>query len=440
MQEYFFNLSDRIFALLHKEEYLSAYLSAEDSDFWRINHSKIRQAGTVKQAYLLVNLVRNKRTVKVKFSLSGDHDGDFSLWQHQLGRMRELVKTLPEDPYAVMKNEVSNSFDDHASDLPSSFDLMSELSYSFSTYDAVGIMASGKMMRGFTNSLGQKNWFNCSNFNCDWSIYDHSDNAVKNSYAGSHWSSSELADKLSYDQKMLSHLSAPSHSIKPGEYRVYLAPSAMVEIFELLSWNAFGLKSQKTKSSSLGRLLAGESFLTDQFNLREGYLEAASPRFNESGYLRAEKLDLITEGKYAQPLVSPQSAIEYGLDCNGASDSEAPHSLNMSGGKMEVSRVLQEIDHGLYISNLWYLNFSDLDACRMTGMTRFACFRVVNGQLQEPVNAMRFDESFYRMFGKNLVGLTDTPEVMMSSSTYQQRSSDSMCLPGALINDFRLTL
>ena len=58
------------------------------------------------------------------------------------------------------------------------------------------------------------------------------------------------------------------------------------------------------------------------------------------------------------------------------------------------------------MNNVWYLNYSDRSACRMTGMTRFATFWVEHGVIQAPLNVMRFDESIYRMLGEHLLGLT----------------------------------
>ena len=57
-----------------------------------------------------------------------------------------------------------------------------------------------------------------------------------------------------------------------------------------------------------------------------------------------------------------------------------------------------------------------------------------------PVAAMRFDDSLYRTFGSELVGLGRAREVQLSASTYFRRSSESAVLPGALIGSFALTL
>jgi predicted Zn-dependent protease len=76
----------------------------------------------------------------------------------------------------------------------------------------------------------------------------------------------------------------------------------------------------------------------------------------------------------------------------------------------------------------------------MTGMTRFACFWVEGGRLVAPMPVMRFDDSFLRMFGEGLVGLTDRAEMIPESSTYGGRQLSSLTTPGALVEGWRLTL
>ncbi len=73
-------------------------------------------------------------------------------------------------------------------------------------------------------------------------------------------------------------------------------------------------------------------------------------------------------------------------------------------------------------------------------MTRFATFWVENGRIAAPLNVMRFDETAYRALGENLLALTADRDFLPSSETYGGRSTDSVRLPGALIEGFRFTL
>ena len=73
-------------------------------------------------------------------------------------------------------------------------------------------------------------------------------------------------------------------------------------------------------------------------------------------------------------------------------------------------------------------------------MTRFATFWVEGGCIKAPVKVMRFDESLYRMLGENLIDLTIEREMIMDPGTYSRRSVASARLPGAIVNEFSLTL
>ena len=112
----------------------------------------------------------------------------------------------------------------------------------------------------------------------------------------------------------------------------------------------------------------------------------------------------------------------------------------MSAGNIKNSELLSTLDTGIYINNLWYCNFSDHNNCKITGMTRFACYWVDKGEIQAPVNVMRFDDSIYNILGSNLAGLSVEKELLFDPGTYQKRSTSSTSLPGAIVDNFRLTL
>ena len=148
----------------------------------------------------------------------------------------------------------------------------------------------------------------------------------------------------------------------------------------------------------------------------------------------------VVEGRLADALVSPRSAREYGLATNAAGAGESPESLDLAAGSLEESAALAALGTGLYIGNLWYLNYSDRPAGRITGMTRFGTFWVEEGRIAAPVTPLRFDDSLYRMLGANLEALSATPELMLSSESYGSRQLVSRTLPGALVSGLDFTL
>ena len=112
----------------------------------------------------------------------------------------------------------------------------------------------------------------------------------------------------------------------------------------------------------------------------------------------------------------------------------------MAAGSLAQADILKQLGTGLYISNLWYLNYSDQPAARLTGMTRFATFWVENGEIKAPVSTMRFDDSVYHLLGSQLEALTAERELRLSASTYGACNTSSSLLPGALVKRLTLTL
>ena len=164
-----------------------------------------------------------------------------------------------------------------------------------------------------------------------------------------------------------------------------------------------------------------------------------SQAFSTEGYPRGD-VTLIKAGKAEGQLINSRSAAEYGLSTNGASSDESPSALQVAAGSLAQADILKQLGTGLYISNLWYLNYSDLPAARLTGMTRFATFWVENGEIKAPVSTMRFDDSVYQLLGSQLEALTADRELLLSASTYSQRNTASNLLPGALVKRLTLTL
>jgi predicted Zn-dependent protease len=214
----------------------------------------------------------------------------------------------------------------------------------------------------------------------------------------------------------------------------------MNELLGTVSWGGFGLKEQKTRNTSLLRMIEGKAKLHESVSIFENTSEGVAPDFQGQGFIKPERVTLVDRGAYRDSLVSPRSAKEYGLPTNGASSSETPESIEVSAGTIPTSEILQRLGTGVYISNLWYLNYSDRPACRITGMTRFATLWVEDGQIVAPLQVMRFDETFYRMLGENLIGLTAEREMILDAGSYEARSTGSGRMPGALIQDFTFTL
>ena len=439
MQNYFKKISDLLFNALESSEILILNFDAEETDFVRYNKSKIRQAGRVHQVSLDINLIKKGKTLRSSLRLSTEYNKDKTLLVRTLFFLRREVNELPKDPYLIYEKNInsSNLIDDQGLNAQ---DMSSRILDISSSHDMVGILSSGKIIKGFANSLGQFNWHESDSFNFDWSLYDDNGKAVKQNYADRKWNQDTFTRLYAESAQQLSVISNDEQKVEPGSYRVYLSPSALNEIIDMMSWGGFSYKANKIGSSPLHLMAKGDREFDKSVSFSEDLSNGISPKFHSDGFIKPNNTELITEGKYQKSLISPRSALEYSVKHNAAEDYESPVSIKLETGKINSKKILETLGTGIYLNNLWYLNFSDRNNARVTGLTRFGCFYVKDGELVGPINTMRFDETMYNIFGTKLAGLTNEQQLLMDTSTYEQRSVHSSTIPGAVVEDFRLTL
>lgn len=440
MHAYFHEIAACLDTRLHGGEQYKCWLSAEESDFVRFNRSAIRQAGHVRQIYLTLHLIDGLRHAKTTITLAGDMATDRALLAAAIGDLRERLPDLPEDPHLLISSEVHSTEHVAPSRLPDTGAIVEQALDAAQGRDMVGILAAGPIYRGFANSIGQRNWHETASFNLDWSLYHSSDKAVKTTYAGFDWARDSFESRFRDAATQLALLQREPVSIKPGAYRAYLAPAALNEILGMLNWGGVSEKALRTLRSPLRRMREDGLRLNPAVTLAENTADGLAPAFQEDGFIKPERLTLIEQGRLVGSLVSPRTAKEYGIPTNGADASESASSFDLGGGSLPMARVLQELGTGVFISNLWYLNFSDRTNFRLTGMTRFASFWVEDGKIRAPMNVMRFDDSLFRLLGDKLIALTSEREMLIDTDSYGERSTGSARLPGALVKDFTFVL
>ena len=424
----------------------SLYLSAESSDFLRFNQAALRQATSVQQAYVTIAVERGRRRVESKLALGGDVGRDTEQLERERVQLIEQLDLIADDPWLQRPDHATHSQRDDRGTLPDVarvIALVRELAGVRLRQDFVGFYAAGPVTHGYADSLGSRHWHRVETFHFSWCLYLRADKAVKTVYAGVNWDDSAFSARLEESARRLPLLERAPRSLTPGTYRAAFAPAAMVELLSALGWSGFSLKARRTAVSSLMRLQRGEAQFAAGVHLEEAFAQSTTEAFTAEGDMRPSRILLVDHGRLPSgggTLNSSRSAAEYGVPANGVERHETPEALHLHGGAIPDDELLQTLDTGLYVSNLWYLNYSDRAACRMTGMTRYACFWVEGGKLVAPVDVMRFDDDAMRLFGAGLIGLTATPEFRPSDDTYGARRLGSVTTPAAVVDGFRLTL
>lgn len=439
MEAYFNQVAAVVDRALVAGERHATWFSAERSDFVRMNRGKVRQPGHVVQRYLDIRLIRGARHATHSLSLTGDLAADARTIADAVTGLRSALPELADDPHLLLPSVIASSSATRNGAMPSADAMVDTILGAANGHDLVGLLAAGPVYRGFCNSEGQRNWHATTTFNLQWSLYHRADKAVKSTYAGFAWDDAELQQRMGSAVERLALISRPPKSLQPGKYRAYLAPTAMEEIAGMLCWGGFSGRALATQQSSLAKMKDGAR-LDPRVFLGEDTSRGVAPAFQAEGFTRPSQVPLIAEGLLVGSLVSPRTAREFDLQANGANAHEMPESLAMEGGTLPEREALAALDTGLAIGNLWYLNYSDRPACRMTGMTRFATFWVENGRVVAPVDVLRFDDTIYRMLGDKLEALTVERELLLESNTYGSRMLTSTTLPGALLSEMQFTL
>ena len=432
MKDFFHALADAVCRLPQAAsagtavERVTLYLASEQSDFVRFNRSALRQMTTVEQHKTTVAVVAGQRRAAASTTLSGDAKADLARLLAMRDALARDLPMVPPDPHLQMPQSIVDTLRDDCDDctpshdgrghqpsarspagglgqagrgiaggdgshrrdaggLPPVEEVVAQVLEQSRGLDLVGFHASGPVIAAFADSRGQRNWHRIRNFHLDWSLYCGTDAAVRDrrssrcmpapagmppsSAAG--WRSREPGSRCSSAPRARSHPApiAPGSSRWPWRRSWALLPGAV-------SASSSGAPALPRWAS----WFSGAVALSQQFDLCEATAEGIAPAFTSTGHVRPPSVPLVSAGRCAQTLVSPRSAAEFGLPAN-ADDDEYPASLALAGGTLAAADALAALDSGLWIGNLWYLGYSDRQACRMTGMTRFACFLVERGEI-----------------------------------------------------------
>jgi len=440
MEHLFEQLGSALIAQLDGQESLALSFAAENSQFMRFNSSRIRQSGMVDDIVLTLELIDCQRQASASLSLSGNPYTDLLRAGAELSRLRREVKELPQDPYLVLPVAGQFSHSVQRGKLLSPAQSAEKLLPAMQGLDLSGLWSSGRLYQGHINSAGSRHWFANDSYVLDYSLVNADESMLKASFAGTDWQQSPYEQSLQASAQQLKMLQRPAIRIKPGHYRAYIAAAGVADLLDMFSWHGLSESAMQTGESAFLRMRSEGVTLSPLFSLAEDFSSGLVPRFNQSGEMAPERIDLISSGELKHCLTSSRTATEFALQSSFADDSEALQLPVMAAGTLADDDILQALGTGVYLSNLHYLNWSDVAAGRITGMTRYACFWVENGEIQGPLETMRFDDSFYHFFGENLEAVGSVSLNNPNVGTYGGRELGMTQCPGVLLSSFALTL
>ena len=440
MEQIFNKISDQIYSDLKNSEHLTLSLSGENSQFIRINNAKIRQTGLVNNTDISFDFIYDNRKCQGQITLSGDYENDYKRAVAELNRLRAEIVQLPEDPFAVLPENTGSTRESKKAnglDIDKAVDALLPV---MAGVDLVGIWSSGRIFSGSSNSAGQKHWFETDTFSLDFSLVNKDHKMVKGTFAGSDWDQSKYEAYILDAKQKLELMNKKPVKMKPGKYRTWFESKAVTDFLSMFSWQGVSEANIRQGSSAFIKMRDENTNLSPLFSLSEDFRPGLVPRFNERGEIAHEVLSIIYKGNLVNTMVSSRTAKEYKIESNNANGGEELRAPQMEVGTLPADDVLQKLGTGLFLSNLHYLNWSDNIGGRITGLTRYACFWVENGEIVGPIETMRFDDTIYNLFGSELEAIGDNVKINPEVETYEGRQYGNITCPGMLVKSFELTL
>ena len=391
------------------------------------------------QRSLTVDLIEGRRHASGSLTLTGELESDRVRLAHLIGELRDMRGQLADDPYLHYARDVRSSERRLSATLPAVGEATAAIRSMARHGDLVGIYAAGAMHSGFANSFGQRNWDTSENFNLDWSFFHDTDKAVKGTYAGTAWDLGELAQKAEASAEQMQVLRQTPRRVPPGRYRVFLTPAALWELLGVLGWGGFGLRAHRTKTTPLLKMVEAGARLHRGVSLRENTAEGVAPGFHDAGFIRPPEVQLIEAAPTASACVAALGARVRRRDQRRVGERIAV--VDRHGRREPAARPRARRARHRHLRRQPLVS----ELLRPHGLPhdRHDALRHLLGRGRRhpvPARVMRFDETVYRLLGENLIALTAEREFILDPGSYFHRSTDSARLPGALVDDFTLTL
>jgi predicted Zn-dependent protease len=440
MEQIFNKISEKLYSDLKKYENLTLSLHGENSQFLRVNNAKVRQTGLVNNTDLAFDFIYNNRNCQGQITLSGDYEKDYQRASEELNRLRAEIVQLPEDPFVVLPENTGSTRESKSANGLKADQAVEALLPAMAGADLVGIWSSGRIFSGSSNSVGQKHWFETDTYSLDFSLVNKEHKMVKGTFAGSDWDQSKYETYINDAKQKLELMNKKPVKMKPGKYRTWFESKAVADFLSMFSWQGVSESNIRQGSSAFIKMRDEGAKLSPLFSLSEDFRPGLVPRFNERGEIAPEILSILDKGNLVNTMVSSRTAKEYKVESNNASGEEYLRAPKMAIGSLADENVLQTLGTGLFLSNLHYLNWSDNIGGRITGLTRYACFWVENGEIVGPIETMRFDDTIYNLFGGELEAVGDNIKINPEVETYEGRQYGNITCPGMLVKSFELTL
>jgi PmbA protein len=124
----------------------------------------------------------------------------------------------------------------------------------------------------------------------------------------------------------------------------------------------------------------------------------ASRSFDDEGIATGETT-IIEHGRLLSYIHNTSTAHRYDTKTTANAGLVAPHPWNIvvTPGDASIEEMISEIDHGLYISNVWYTRFQNYRTGSFSTIPRDASILIENGEFCDGVTGIRLSDRLPRL-------------------------------------------
>jgi predicted Zn-dependent protease len=240
----------------------------------------------------------------------------------------------------------------------------------------------------------------------------------------------------------------PLAELGPGSYPVVFEPAAVGVLLGFLGALAFnGLSHAEGRGALTDRL--GTAIAARGIDIADdpGSRRTLPRGFDPEGTAKAP-LTLVEDGVARAVVHDRRSAALAGEAAGstghatrpgGSAYGPSPTNLVLGGGAgADVAALAAPVEHGIYVTRLWYVNPVREKETLLTGMTRDGTFLIEDGVITRPLRDVRFTDSVLRLLAAT-EALTAHQELVSEGELYGRRFAHGVVCPALRAAGFRVT-
>ncbi len=195
---------------------------------------------------------------------------------------------------------------------------------------------------------------------------------------------------------------------EPGTYEALLGPMTFAHFMEHVGGAASAFYVDAGLSflaEKLGQEVASEAVsLVDDPTIPEAY---GSTAFDDEGVPTRRNV-IIERGVLKTYLHNSTTAKKFNTETTANAGLVVPHPFNLivQGDGKPLDKLISEIDHGIYVTNDWYLRYQNYRTGDFSTIPRDGMFLIRKGSIEKPIRGLRISDNFLNIL-RNIRSLGD---------------------------------